>query len=453
MDILMGLFLQQIVVYGIVFIVCLAIIYFYLRSLKITSIETEKKVAIAKEEGLFEPVSLHPYIDLNTCIGSAACIADCPEKDILGVVNGKATVINTSHCIGHGACFHGCPVEAISLRIGTETRGIDLPHVNETFETNTKGVYIAGELGGMGLIKNSVEQGKQAIENIVKNKKASVPNVIDVGIIGAGPAGISATLASKKHGLTSVTLEQDSLGGTVYTFPREKIVMTAPMDLPLYGKVKLYETSKDELLQLWKKVILEHQIKITEHTKAESITLLKDNTFKIITNNGNEYICNHILIAIGRRGSPRKLNIPGEESLNVAYRLLEPERIKNKKIIVVGGGDSAIESVLLLKDNNKVTLSYRKDKFSRLKPKNREKINEAIENQSVKVLLNSNLKSISNTNVEILTEGNNNLEIIENDLVYIFAGGELPISFLQKTGVEITKRFGYIMKKHKKMAW
>ena len=453
MDILMGLFLQQIVVYGIVFIVCITIIYFYLRSLKITSIETEKKVAIAKEEGLFEPVSLHPYIDLNTCIGSAACIADCPEKDILGVVNGKATVINTSHCIGHGACFHGCPVEAISLRIGTETRGVDLPHVNETFETNTKGVYIAGELGGMGLIKNSVEQGKQAIENILKNKKASVTNVIDVGIIGAGPAGISATLAAKKYGLTSVTLEQDSLGGTVYTFPREKIVMTAPMDLPLYGKVKLYETSKDELLQLWKKVILEHQIKITEHTKAESITLLNDNTFKIITNNGNEYICSHILIAIGRRGSPRKLNIPGEESLNVAYRLLEPERIKNKKIIVVGGGDSAIESVLLLKDSNKVTLSYRKDKFSRLKPKNREKINEAIENQSVKVLLNSNLKSISNTSVEILTEGNKNLESIENDLVYIFAGGELPISFLQKTGVEITKRFGYIMKKHKKMAW
>jgi len=453
MDILMRLILQQIVVYGIVFILCIAIIYFYLKKIKTTSLETEKKVAVAKEEGLFEPVSLHPYIDLNTCIGSAACIAECPEKDILGVVNGKATVINTTHCIGHGACFHGCPVEAISLRIGTETRGVDLPHVNESFETNTKGVYIAGELGGMGLIKNSVEQGKQAVENILKSKKVGIPNVIDIGIIGAGPAGISATLAAKKYGLTSVTLEQDSLGGTVYTFPREKIVMTAPMDLPLYGKVKLYETSKDELLQLWKKVILEHQIKITEHTKAESITLLKDNTFKIITNSGNEYICNNILLAIGRRGSPRKLNIPGEESIKVAYRLLEPERLKNKKIIVVGGGDSAIETVLLLKDSNNVILSYRKDKFSRLKPKNREKIYNAIENQTIKVMLNSDLKSISNTKVEISTDGNNNIETIENDLVYIFAGGELPTAFLQKIGVEITKRFGYILKKHKKMTW
>lgn len=449
----MALYIEQILVYGVIFIICGLIIFFYLRKKIVSSKKTEVKVAIAKEEGLFEPVSLHPYIDLNTCIGSAACIADCPEKDILGIVDGKATVINTSNCIGHGACFHGCPVEAISLRIGTETRGVDLPQVNEIFETNTKGVYIAGELGGMGLIKNSVEQGKQAIDSIFKSKKESLPNVIDVGIIGAGPAGISATLAAKKLGLTSVTLEQYSLGGTVYTFPRSKIVMTSPMDLPLYGKVKLFETSKDELLQLWRKVIEEHQIEITEKTKVESITLSEDQTFKIKTNIGDEYICNNVLIAIGRRGSPRKLNIPGEESTKVAYRLLEPERLKNKNIIVVGGGDSAIETVLLLMDNNNVVLSYRKDKFSRLKPKNREKINNAIENESIKVMYNSNLKSIHTDNVVITSGENSTNETIDNDLVYIFAGGELPTTFLKKAGVEITKRFGYIMKKHKKMAW
>lgn len=440
--------IEEIVIYGVLFLICAINIYFYVRKKKVNSVITAEKVIVAKEEGLYEPVSLHPYIDLNTCIGSAACISECPEKDILGVVNGKATVINTSHCIGHGACFHGCPVEAISLRIGTETRGIELPHVNENFETNTKGVYIAGELGGMGLIKNSVEQGYQAMENIVKNKKKSLPNVIDVGIIGAGPAGISATLAAKKHGLTSVTLEQDSLGGTVYTFPRAKIVMTAPMDLPLHGKVKLYNTSKDELLQLWKKVIDEHNIEITENTKVESINLLNDNTFKIITNNGQEYICNNVLIAIGRRGSPRKLNILGEDTPKVAYRLLEPERIKNKKIIVVGGGDSAIETVLLLKDDNDVILSYRNDKFSRLKPKNKDKINEAIAKNEIKVLFNSNLISIHKENVVINTNGNSENETIENDLVYVFAGGELPTAFLQKAGVEISKRFGYIIKKH-----
>jgi thioredoxin reductase/NAD-dependent dihydropyrimidine dehydrogenase PreA subunit len=449
MDILMNVFLEQLIVYGVVFILCAVIILFYMRKKKNISTETKRKVNIAKEEGLYEPVSLHPYIDLNTCIGSAACIAECPEKDILGIVDGKATVVNASNCIGHGACFHGCPVEAISLRIGTESRGVDLPHVNENFETNTKGIYIAGELGGMGLIKNSVEQGQQAIENILKNKKPSIENVIDVVIIGAGPAGISASLSCMKHNLSSITLEQNSLGGTVYTFPRAKIVMTSPMDLPLYGKVKLFDTSKEELLELWEKVISEHNLEIIENTKVEQIIPLKNDTFKIVTNSNKEYICNHVLLSIGRRGSPRKLNIPGEDSPKVAYRLLEPERITNKKIIVVGGGDSAIEVVLLLKDNNEVILSYRKDKFSRLKPKNKEKINKAIEDSSIQVIYNSNLVTINEKTVLLKVNDEEITREIENDLVYIFAGGELPTTFLEKAGINITKRFGYIMKKHK----
>ncbi len=447
MDFLMNeVLIEQIIIYGIVFIFCAITIFFYLRKKKVKSEVIVKKVEIAKEEGMFEPVSLYPHIDLNTCIGSGACISACPEKDILGIVDGIATVINTANCIGHGACFHACPVEAISLRIGTEARGIDLPHVNETFETNFKGIYIAGELGGMGLIKNSVEQGQQAIDNIIKSKKPNLQKVIDVVIVGAGPAGISATLEAKKHGLRSVTLEQDSLGGTVYTFPRSKIVMTSPMDLPLYGKAKLYDTSKDELLQLWKKVINEHDIKITEKTKVEQIIPIENDTFKIITNSNEEYICNNVLLSIGRRGSPRKLNVPGEESQKVAYRLLEPENIQNKKVLVVGGGDSAIETVLLLKDENEAILSYRKDQFSRLKPKNKEKIKQAIENGSVKVIFNSNVVSIHDDHV--LLKIDDETKQIDNDLVYIFAGGELPTSFLQKAGVEVKKRFGYTMKRH-----
>ncbi|GGK25742.1 hypothetical protein GCM10007962_20020 [Yeosuana aromativorans] len=440
-------FLEQVIVYGVVFLLCAIVVFFYTRKKRVKSKDIEKKVTVAKQEGLFEPVSLYPHIDLKSCIGSAACVADCPEKDILGIVDGVATVINTANCIGHGACFHACPVEAISLRIGTETRGVDLPHINQNFETNTKGIFIAGELGGMGLIKNSVEQGQQAIESIVKSKKPSKPNVIDVVIVGAGPAGISATLAAKQHGLTSVTLEQDSLGGTVYTFPRSKIVMTAPMDLPLYGKAKLYDTSKDELLQLWKKVITEQDIKITENTKVEQIIPIENDTFKVTTLMGDEYICNHVLLAIGRRGTPRKLNIPGEQSTKVAYRLLEPERIKNKKVLVVGGGDSAIETVLLLKDENEATLSYRNDKFSRLKPKNKERIEEAIQDGSVRVIYNSNVTSIHDDYV-MMKINDGEPEQLVNDLVYIFAGGELPTGFLQKSGVNITKRFGYVMKRH-----
>lgn len=439
--------LEELIVYGTVFLLCAITVFFYLRSKKKKTKETVKKVAIAKEEGLFEPVSLYPFIDLNACIGSGACITACPEKDILGIENGIATVINTSNCVGHGACFHACPVEAISLKIGTEKRGVDLPHVSESYETNIKGMYIAGELGGMGLIKNSVEQGLQAMQSIAKNKKPSKENVLDVVIIGAGPAGISATLAAKEHGLSAITLEQDSLGGTVYTFPRAKIVMTAPMDLPLYGKAKLYDTSKDELLQLWKKVISEHNLEILEHTKVESIVPSADKTFKLTTNTGQEYICQQVLLSIGRRGTPRKLGVPGEDTQKVAYRLLEPELISNKKIIVVGGGDSAIESALLLTDENEVTLSYRKDKFSRLKPKNREKIEQAIADKSIQVVYNSNLVSINDKSVLVKMEDGETTEF-ENDMVYIFAGGELPTNFLQNAGIEITKRHGHTMKKH-----
>ena len=438
--------LEQISIYGAALLLCGLVIYFYLRSERKASKEVEAKIQRAKEEGLYEPVSLYPRIDLNTCIKSGACVEACPEKDILGILNGGGTLINASNCVGHGACFHACPVEAISLVIGTEQRGVELPHVNENYESNVEGIYIAGELGGMGLIKNCVEQGQMAMENIAKLGLKTVDNAYDVIIIGAGPAGISASLTAKQHGLKFLTLEQDSVGGTVSNFPRAKIVMTAPMHLPLYGQVKLFDTSKDQLLNLWQDALSKNNISITEHTKVESIQP-EGSYFRVFTNTGKEYLTQTVLLAIGRRGTPRKLGIPGEGLQKVAYRLLEPERIVGKKVVVVGGGDSAIESALLLCEQNQVTLSYRKDAFSRLKVKNRERIQAAMEQEKLKVIFNSNLLEIQEDKV-VMKIGEDITKNIENDLVYIFAGGELPTQFLKKVGVEITKRFGYTVRKH-----
>jgi thioredoxin reductase (NADPH) len=439
--------IENILIYGLAAILCIAVVFIYLRKQIRNTKVVEEKIEKAKHDGLFEPVSLHPVVNVNSCIGSGACIAACPEKDILGIRNGKATTINASRCIGHGACFHACPTQAITLVIGTEKRGVELPHVNQNFETNMPGIFIAGELGGMGLIKNAVVQGRQAIENIVKSLKKNHNATYDLVIIGAGPAGISASLTAKKYQLNFITLEQDTLGGTVFTFPRSKIVMTSSMELPLYGKVRLLETNKSELLDLWKDVLSKNDISIRENSKVEAIISEKGN-YNVVTSSGEQYNTKYVLLAVGRRGTPRKLGIPGETMEKVAYRLLEPEEIKGKKIIVVGGGDSAIESALLLARQNEVILSYRNEAFSRIKPGNASRIKEAIDNGKIDIRFNTKPVAIEKDEVILAAEEGAAILRIKNDLVYIFAGGELPIQFLEKAGVKITKKFGEAILKH-----
>ncbi|MBK8944769.1 MAG: NAD(P)-binding domain-containing protein [Ignavibacteriae bacterium] len=431
----------------VVIVLISAVLFAYYKTHKTQTKINKLKIDKAKEFGFHEPISLHPKINEDICIGSGACVAACPEKDILGIVSGKGKLINASQCVGHGACFHACPVEAISLVMGTEKRGVELPHVSQNYETNIKGIYIAGELGGMGLIKNAVDQGSKAMENIIRTLPKEKNVKFDVIIVGAGPAGIAASLTAAKNNIRFLTLEQDSLGGTVFSFPRAKIVMTKPMDLPLHGKVKLSETSKSELIGLWKEVLEKNNISINENEKVLEI-IAYQNSFEVITNH-DKYTCSKVLLSIGRRGSPRKLNVPGENLEKVAYRLLEPELIQNQKVIVIGGGDSAIESALLLAEDgtNQVTISYRSESFNRLKPKNLEKIDSAIKTNKISAIYSSNLTEILEKEVKIKLN-NGSIIPIQNDLVYIFAGGELPNKFLEKIGIKITKKFGEVILKH-----
>ncbi len=433
--------------YSIAAIICIVVIAVYLRRKEKESRITDEKIKLAREEGLFEPVSLHPYVDVNRCIGTGACIEACPEKDILGMRSGKATVINASRCIGHGACFHACPTEAITLRIGTEKRGVDIPHVSKDFETNVHGIYIAGELGGMGLIKNAVEQGRQAVEHIAKSLKKDHNAEYDLLIVGAGPAGISGSLTAKKHNLRFLLVEQDTLGGTVFTYPRTKVIMTAPMDLPLAGKIKLFETSKPELLDMWLNILSKFNISIRENCKVESV-VRTGNVFDVITADGQHITAAFVLLATGRRGTPRKLNVPGEEKGKVAYRLIEPEEITGKNILIVGGGDAAVESALLLAGQNHVVISYRGEVFNRIKPRNNIDINKALAAGKLQAKFNTNLTKIEDDCVTLSSgEGERELKL-SNDLVFIFAGGELPTQFLEKTGITITRKFGETILKH-----
>ncbi len=438
---------ENIISYILIFGIIVAIIFLYLRKKNKSYKTVSNKIEKAIQLGFHEPVTLHPVIDPEKCIGSGACVAACPENDILGIVGGHAKTINASRCVGHGACFHACPVEAITLVIGTEKRGVDLPHLSPEFETNIPGLFIAGELGGMGLIKNAMAQGKQAVEFIIKKLDNTLQVKYDLIIVGAGPAGISAVLTAAKYNLKYLTIEQESLGGTVFNFPRAKIVMTSPMDLPLHGKVHLAETSKLELLELWGEVLGKNGISINEQEKVISIEKVERQF--VVKTSKETYRSKAVLLSIGRRGSPRKLNVPGEHKQKVYYKLLEPELIHNLNILVVGGGDSAIESALLLADEkNYVTISYRNDSFSRLKPKNLERISEAIHSKKINIIFNSNVKEIDDNEVVLKLNNSNSEKILKNDLVYIFAGGELPSQFLEKIGIKITKKFGEAILKH-----
>jgi len=404
---------------------------------------SRERLTEAKESGLDEPVSLHPVIDPMACIGCGACVKACPEGDVLGLIAGKAALVSPSECIGHGACHAACPVGAISLVFGSERRGVDLPHVGPDFQTNVPGLYIAGELGGMGLIRNAVEQGRQAMDEIGKRVRTPArarAEALDVVVVGGGPAGISASLAAKAMGLQAVTLEQDSLGGTVSHFPRGKVVMTQPAMLPGYGKMRFREVGKEALLDFWTDVIDQAGLKVDFGERVEAINPVGD-VFEVNTDR-RQIRTKAVLLAIGRRGTPRRLDVPGEELSKVVYRLVDPRQYEGRKVLVVGGGDSALEAAATLAEETsaEVVLAYRGKAFTRAKTKNRDRIDAARQSGRLKLFLETDIGEIRR-DVVMLVRGDRRA-LLPNDDVIICAGGVLPTDFLRETGIRIETRYG-----------
>jgi len=403
--------------------------------------ESTTSLLSSQEAGFFEPVSLHPVIDRNLCLGCATCVDACPEGNVLGVIKEKAQLVNPSHCIGHGACKTACPTDAISLVLGTETRGVDIPYVQPNFETNVPGIFVAGELGGMGLIRNAIEQGRQAMENLSKAiKTANSQAPYDVAIIGAGPAGFSASLYAHEHGLKYVTFEQETLGGTVAHYPRGKIVMTAPVKLPIIGQVKFGETTKEVLMNFWNAAQQKSGVRINTKERMETINKVEDG-YVVHTPKG-QYHTKAILLAIGRRGSPRKLGVPGEDNQKVVYKLDDAAQYRNQRVLVVGGGNSALEAALQISDEpgTTVTLSYRGSAFQKANPKNVVKVDEAAKAGRLQVLLNSNILRIDPKSA-ILKQKDKEFEL-GNDTVIVCAGGILPTPLLKQLGIQIETKFG-----------
>jgi thioredoxin reductase len=264
----------------------------------------------------------------------------------------------------------------------------------------------------------------------------------DVVIVGAGPAGIAAGLGALQHKLKYKLIEQeDSLGGAVYQYPRNKIAMTAPVKLPLIGKVKMTEISKEKLLEFWNKVVKKTGLKIEFRERMESIEKIEGGGFEVKTQK-ETYQASAVLLAIGRRGTPRKLNVPGEESPKVVYRLIDPEQYQGQRVLVVGGGDSALEAAVAIAEQkgSKVTLSYRSDAFSRVKEKNRSALKAAEQKGRLRVMLKSAPSKIAPDRVTLKLDDRS--VDIKNDAVIVCAGGELPTPLLKKIGVMFETKHG-----------
>ena len=384
--------------------------------------------------------AMHAVVRGDLCVGCGTCEAACPEPGAITVQN-KLALVDIGLCKGHGECVAACPIGAIALSTGASVTRVTVPQVDANFETNVPGLYIVGELGGRGLIKNAINEGKIAVEHVAKMVPApgtASTDVVDVVVVGSGPAGLSSGLEALRRGLSYRVLEQGSLSDTVRKYPRRKILLAEPVRVPLYGDLWVADASKETLLQVWETIVANTGLEVRTGERVENVVRNGDG-FTVQTT-GGAYHARRVVLAMGRRGTPRRLGVPGEDLDNVFYDIVEMEAFENRRVLVVGGGDSAIESAVGLgnQEGTGVTLAYRGEAFSRIKERNQAKINDAIANGRVRVLFNTVVREIRSELVVLDTAGES--AILPNDDVIVRIGGEAPFTFLERLGVRIIQK-------------
>lgn len=264
--------------------------------------------------------------------------------------------------------------------------------------------------------------------------------VLDMVIIGCGPAGIAASLGAMERKLDFVTIDQVTLGGTVAHFPRGKVVKTAPATLPIIGKVKFGEVSKETLLAFWEDVLDRTGLAPRFEEQVTAVNRIGDH-FEVVSSKAS-YRTKTVLLGIGRRGTPRPLEVPGEELDKVVYRLIDPEQYAGRRVLVVGGGDSALEAAGRIAEmaDAEVTLPYRGKSYSRARTKNRDRVAALAAEGRISEYLGSMVQRIE-VGSAVLDTAEGPLSIANDDVI-VCAGGLLPTQFLSDMGITVETKFG-----------
>lgn len=399
----------------------------------------------AVETGAHEAQLSEPVIDLSRCLGCGACIDACPESNVLELVHGQAVVVSGARCVGHAACERECPTGAITVTIAKLSERRDVPALEPSLEAvGAPGLFLAGEVTAHALIKTAIEHGAQVAREVASrcaSPASALPSgdaPLDLCIVGAGPAGLACALEAKKRGLRFVVVDQASeVGGTVAKYPRRKLVITQPVELPLYGALKETSYTKEELIALWQSIARQHELPIRTGCTLESLQRYDDGF--VLATSGGELRARHVCMAVGRRGAPNKLGVAGEELEKVAYGLLDAHSYAGRRVLVVGGGDSAVEAAVALAEQPgaQVTLSYRRGAFFRLRGRNEQRLAQAVDSGHLQVLFESDVRAIAPEQVELEVRKPGGPERVQlaNDDVFVLAGGAPPFPLLERAGV------------------